>query len=226
MRVFDLRTGRSCERDDAQAIELARAELKDGHGVISPTDTVFGLLADARNRASVAQIATIKQRASSTPPPVLIDSVEMATSLVNEDRRPLFARIAELWPGPLSVVIDVDRSLGESVNPGIGTVALRVPAPAWLRALCSDLPLAASSANLHGQPTPSEVTEVIAGLRGADNDLHPWLTLALDRAASGAVASTVIDLSVDPPRVLRHGALPCAEVRHYLPQLECRHAQP
>ncbi|MCL5973132.1 MAG: L-threonylcarbamoyladenylate synthase [Ferrimicrobium sp.] len=223
MRIFDLRTGRSFDRSERAAIDWARSELREGHGIICPTDTVFGLIADARDPEAVANIARLKGREASTPPPVLVESVTAAQALAGGAGAPLLAKVSDLWPGPLSVVVDVEDPLGRIINPDRATVALRVPAIGWLRQLSQDLPLAASSANRHGRPTPVEVTEVIAEFIDFLDEQDPWLTLALDLGVAGSIASTVLDLTQQPPRVLRHGAVTCELLRRYLTDLECIH---
>ncbi|WP_298209853.1 L-threonylcarbamoyladenylate synthase [Ferrimicrobium sp.] len=217
MVVYDLRTGHVWERDEAAAIEWARSELRDGRCVIAPTDTVFGLLADARNPLAVAHIAHIKGRTSATPPPVLIDSVAMAERLATPPMRQPLLRIADLWPGPLSVIVDIEDPLGRSVNPVLGTAALRVPAVPWLRALCRDLPLAASSANRHGIATATRVEEVIESLCSGAH--FSYLTLAIDYGTVGSTGSTVIDMTRQPPTVVRQGALAYDVIAKRLPGL-------
>lgn len=220
MLVYNLRSGRIVERDESAAIEWVRSELRDGQCVIAPTDTVIGLLADARNPLAVANIARIKGRTSATPAPVLIDSVAMAVRLATPAMMGPLSRIADLWPGPLSVIVDIDDPLGEAVNPTVGTAALRVPAVPWLRALCRDMPLAASSANRHGVATETSVKGAIAALTAGSYDAP--LTLAIDPlgdGAAGTIASTVVDLTCQPPTIVRQGALAYEVVAERLPGL-------
>jgi L-threonylcarbamoyladenylate synthase len=222
VRVFDLRTGFIFEREKAASIAWARSELNAGHCIICPTDTVFGLLANARDAEAVARIAKIKGRTSATPPPVLIDSVATAKRLVTPAVWRSLESIIDLWPGPLSVIVETDDPLGRTVNPLKGTVALRVPALDWLREMCLDLPLAASSANRHGMPTPTEIEPVITSLTetidggglGATG-----LTLAVDYGSVGAVGSTVIDLTSEPPTMVREGKLSYDMLLGRLPEL-------
>ena len=222
VRVFDLRTGRIFEREKAASIAWVRSELNAGHCIICPTDTVFGLLANARDAEAVARIAKIKGRSSATPPPVLIDSVATARRLVTSAVLRSLESIVDLWPGPLSVIVETDDPLGRAVNPLKGTVVLRVPALDWLREMCLDLPLAASSANRHGMPTPTEIVAVITSLTetidgggiGATG-----LTLAVDYGSVGAVGSTVIDLTSEPPTMVREGQLSYDTLLGRLPEL-------
>jgi L-threonylcarbamoyladenylate synthase len=210
VRVFDLYTGRVYERDKAASIAWAKSELSAGHCIICPTDTVFGILANARDAEAVARIAQIKGRTSTTPPPVLVDSVVTAKRLVTPAIWRSLESIVDLWPGPLSVIVETDDPLGRVVNPLEGTVALRVPALDWLRELCLDLPIAASSANRHGMPTPTEIEAVIASLAGdagGSGFRVAGLTLAIDQGAVGAIGSTVIDLTSEPPVMVREGTL-------------------
>jgi L-threonylcarbamoyladenylate synthase len=224
VRVFDLRTGCIYEREKAASIAWARSELNAGRCIICPTDTVFGLLASARDAEAVARIAKIKGRTSATPPPVLIDSVATAERLVTPAVWRSLESIIGLWPGPLSVIVETDDPLGRAVNPLKGTVALRVPALDWLRELCLDLPLAASSANRHGMPTPTEIEAVITSLAdtvGGGGGLGATgLTLAVDYGGAGAIGSTVIDLTSEPARMVREGKLSYDTLLSRLPDLQ------
>ncbi len=222
VRVFDLRTGCVYERDRTASIAWARSELNAGHCIICPTDTVFGLLANARDAKAVARIAQIKGRTSATPPPVLIDSVATAKRLVTAVAWRSLESIIDLWPGPLSVIVETDDPLARAVNPLKGTVALRVPALDWLREMCLDLPLAASSANRHGIPTATEIKLVISSLDegvGGGTLGATGLTLAVDYGSVGTVGSTVIDLTTQPPAMVREGALSYDTLVRRLPEL-------
>lgn len=222
VRVFDLQSGGVFEREEAAAIAWARSELSAGHCIVSPTDTVFGILASARDAEAVARIAQLKGRTSATPPPVLVDSIAAVKRLVSPITWGSLESIADLWPGPLSVVVSTDDPLGVAVNPQAGTVALRVPALDWLRELCLDLPLAASSANRHGMPTPIEIESTIQALGGTvcnGGFRAEGLSLAIDHGVVGSLGSTVVDLTSEQPTMVREGALSYDALRDRLPGL-------
>ena len=200
---------------DSDAIAMIRSEIVAGHCVICSTDTVFGILADARCAEPVATIAKIKLREARNPPPVIVSSLDEALSIANRSYRPQLMRLSEFWPGPLSVVVEVERLVSRAVNPVGGSVALRVPAPRFLGQLTNGLPLAATSANLHSLATEPELDAVVEQLQGG----HPpaglealGLRLAVDFGVETTRASTIVDLTSETPMVIREGEIPGSKV--------------
>ncbi|GAB1694120.1 L-threonylcarbamoyladenylate synthase [Krasilnikovia sp. M28-CT-15] len=183
--------------DDA-GIRRAVRLLRAGSVVAFPTETVYGLGADATSADAIAEIYRLKQRPSWNPLIVHVADVAQARALAR--RWPAVAEeLADrFWPGPLTVV--VERAAG---LPGdLDTVALRIPAhPVALRLLReSGLALAAPSANRSESISPTTAQHVLASL--------PEVPLVLDGGpAACGIESTVVDLTVSPPRLLRPGAL-------------------
>ncbi len=180
--------------DDHRALDAAEWALRSGGVVVLPSDTVYGLAAlpDGLDR-----VLALKDRPESVPFAVLVADVEQAASLgrLSGTAR----RLADaFWPGPLTIVL-------ERLD-GSGTVGVRCPAHAFVRALAARVgPLPTTSANRHGEPTPPTAEAAAAALTG-DVDL------VVDGGACGAVASTVVDATVDPPAVLREGAVPSTAI--------------
>jgi len=183
------------------ALEQAVETLQRGELVAFPTDTVYGLGAHAFQPAAVLRLYAVKDRPSRRPIPLLLPE-PAAMLAVCADIPPLAWQIAErFWPGGLSLVLRRGPRVPDAVTAGGPTVAVRVPDHPLVRELCRRLgaPLATTSANRHGQPDPATAGEVEAALAGR-------IPMILDGGPSpGGVASTVLDLTVSPPVVLRHG---------------------
>jgi L-threonylcarbamoyladenylate synthase len=195
---------------DEAGISAAAALLASGGLVGLPTETVYGLAADAFNAVACASIFEVKARPTFDP---LIVHIADATwlprvadlSALSAERRALLDRLcARFWPGPLTLVLPKAAALPGIVTSGLGTVAVRVPAHpvalALLRAVGT--PLAAPSANRFGELSPTKPQHVVLGL-------GPAVTLVLDGGpCSVGVESSIVDLSGDVPLLLRPGGLP------------------
>ncbi|MBC8363968.1 MAG: threonylcarbamoyl-AMP synthase [Actinobacteria bacterium] len=180
-------------------VAIAAAELRAGRPVVLPTDTVYGVAAPVGDAAAVADIFRRKGRDGAKPMAVLVADAAQAAVLTDAD----LGILADFWPGPLTVV--VRRAPGAELNLGPGvdrldTVGLRCPDHDLIRALAAEVgPLATTSANRSGEATPTTAVEAAAGLGG---DL-----LAIDGGLCNGVPSTVVDLTVEPARILREGAI-------------------
>lgn len=178
-------------------MEAAIGALLDGGVVVAPTDTVYGLLARATDAEAVASVFAWKRRPPDVPPPVIV--AEPGDLGRWGDPGPVARRLADRhWPGPVTLV--VRRRPGDGLHLGAPspTVGLRCPADTLLVTLARAVePLVATSANLHGEPTPATAAAVVGqlGFRG----------VVLRRDPCGGVASTVVDCTTQPARVLRRG---------------------
>lgn len=171
--------------------------------VAFPTETYYGLGADAREPDAVRRIFEVKERPESKPLLVLVDSVSMAESLAEEIPSRARALIERHWPGALTLVFRARPTLPSEVTAGTGTVGVRMPghpvAIALVRAFAG--PVTAPSANRSGDPPPTNAGQVLAAFEGR-------IELVLDGGeTAGGPPSTVVDVTVDPPRVLRAGAV-------------------
>ncbi len=195
-----------CRADDdlrVAGLEAAHAALTAGELVVLPTDTVYGLAADAFSPAAVQRLLDAKGRDRSMPPPVLVGAASTLEALVAELPTWL-RRLTEVeWPGPLTVVCRQQPSLSWDLGETHDTVAVRMPDdPVTLALLRRTGPLAVSSANLTGQPAATTVQE-------ARTMLGDKVSVYLDGGPSrGGVPSTILDTTGTAPRVLRQGALP------------------
>ena len=183
------------------AFDRAVAALRRGEPVAFPTDTVYGVGAHAFSPEAVQRLYLVKERPAHLPIPVLLPDARVMET-VCADVPPLAWEVAaRFWPGGLSLVLRRAPMLPDAVTAGGPTVAVRVPDHPLVRELCRCLgaPLAATSANLHGWPDPILAAEVQAALGGR-------ISLILDGGpCAGGVASTVLDLTVSPPLILRRG---------------------
>jgi L-threonylcarbamoyladenylate synthase len=195
-------------RPDDSSIARAASVLRRGGLVAFPTETVYGLGANALDAAAVARVFKAKGRPSTNPLIVHVAGVEQVTQ-VAADWPEVAARLAErFWPGPLTLVLPKRPELPDIVTAGGPTVAVRVPAHPVARALLKEagVPVAAPSANLSTELSPTTAAHVLRGLDGR-------IDLILDGGpTSGGLESTVLDVTADPPRLLRPGLITRAQI--------------
>jgi len=195
-------------RVDAAAPDLgvmgqAAQVLRNGGLLAFPTETFYGLGAAGLDAVAVRRVFAVKGRPASMPLLLLVDSRAMAASVATEIPPRASELMARHWPGALTLVLAAAPGVPAEVTAGTGTVGVRVPAHAVARALVRALgePVTAPSANPTGAPPPVTAGEVLAQLGGA-------IDLILDAGATpGGTPSTVLDVTVDPPRVIRQGAV-------------------
>lgn len=173
--------------------------------VVLPTDTVYGLGADAFSPQAVAALLAAKGRGRQMPPPVLIAGLGTLDGLALDVPTAARALAAAFWPGALTLVVRAQPSLAWDLGETGGTVALRVPDhPVAIELLARTGPLAVSSANRTGMPAATTAEQ-------AAEQLGDAVELYLDAgAAPGGVASTIVDATGGPLRVLRAGAIDLA----------------
>jgi L-threonylcarbamoyladenylate synthase len=192
----------------------AKAALTRSGLVVLPTDTVYGLAADAFDPAAVRRLLRAKGRGRSMPVPVLIaatDTLRALTTGLNEDARAL---AADFWPGGLTLICRQQPSLQWDLGDSRSTVAVRMPDNADTLALIGETgPLAVSSANLTGKPPATTVEEARAMLGDA-------VDVYLDGGPVRGTASTIVDATGDVLKIVRAGALTAAEIRSVVPTVE------
>ena len=178
------------ESECDEAVSAATLAVNRGELVVIPTDTVYGIGADAFDAAAVAALLAAKGRDRSMPPPVLISSATTLDALASQVPEWARALVQEFWPGPLTLVCHQQGSLNWDLGETLGTVAVRVPDhPVALAVLERTGPLAVSSANSHGLPAARDVDEaqemrpaVLSELRvlaSANFDSQPLLCVVL-----------------------------------------------
>ena len=205
-----------CVRADAQAISRGAALLRAGQVVAFPTETVYGLGADATCAEAVRRIFAAKERPADNPLIVHVAEAVQVVPLVRhlDDRAHLLMR--HFWPGPLTLVLPRLPRVCEAVSPGLDTVSVRLPAHPVARALirAAGLPIAAPSANRSGRPSPTTAAHVLTDMRGR-------IPLILDDGPCAVgVESTVLDVSGGVPVVLRPGGITVEMLRAVLGEVQ------
>jgi L-threonylcarbamoyladenylate synthase len=191
------------EVPDPEVIRRAGELIRHGGLVAFPTETVYGLAADAFNVQAVARVFEVKGRPADNPLPVQIASRDDASMLAAEIPDSARKLMDAFFPGPLTIVLHASPRLPRLVTAGTGKVGIRMPDHPVAIALIRQTgrPIVAPSANVSGQPPPTTAEEVLAHLGGK-------IDMVLDAGPSRlGIASTVIDLTESPPRVLRVGSL-------------------
>jgi L-threonylcarbamoyladenylate synthase len=189
-------------RPEPAALERAAGMLRTAGLVAFPTETFYGLGAAALDGRAVRAICALKGRPESKPLLVLVDSVTMveALAVVTERARDLMARY---WPGALTLVLPARPGVPAEVTAGTGTVGVRLSPHLVARGLVQALggPVTAPSANPAGAPPPTTVAAVLRYFPAG-------LALVLDGGpTTGGPPSTVLDVTLDPPRLIREGAV-------------------
>ena len=195
-------------RPDPSAVAKAVDVLKAGGIIVFPTETYYALGADAYQEAAVRRIFDIKQRPENKPMILLIAGREALNRLVADIPHTAEILIKKFWPGPLTLVFNASPSLPPALLGGTGKVAIRLPAHRLIRDLvvALDGPLTGTSLNLSGRPSISDPRDVYAfGREKVD--------LILDGGSTpGGAPSTLVDITVEPPRILREGRIPSREI--------------
>ena len=186
----------------------AAASLRKGDLAVIPTDTVYGLAADAFSPPAVTGLLTAKGRGRLMPPPVLVGTVRAATALVEDLSAFGKDLIDEFWPGGLTLVMRANRNLIWDLGDTKGTVAVRMPLHELALELLKETgPLAVSSANRSGSPPATTAADAEAQLGDA-------VAVYLDGGpCSGDVPSTIVDLTGVVPKLLRRGVISVARLR-------------
>src|SRR5215468_4645781 len=204
----------STEEERETAIEAAAQAVQRGALVVLPTDTVYGIGADAFDHKAVQALLDAKGRGREMPPPVLISSATTLDALAARVPSYVAALTEAFWPGPLTLVCEQQPSLTWDLGETRGTVAIRMPDHEVALALLERTgPLAVSSANLSGLPAATEAA-------AAEGMLGDSVEVVLDGGPSPkGEASTILDVRASQPRVLRLGALTVAELDSVLEPL-------
>ncbi len=195
---------------DADGSESAAFFLGTGEPVVIPTDTVYGLAVDPTLPGASQLMFEAKRRGRDLPVAVLVSDGRQGWSLAVEPAPAALDLAARWWPGPLTLVVPRAPGWPADLGDVATTVGLRCPDHAWVRALCARVgPLAVTSANLHGDPTPGTA-------RAAGELFDGWTHLVVDGGTLPGKASTVVDCTVDPPQVLRQGAITALQIQEAL----------
>ena len=215
-------TARVINLDDDAALGDAATAVREGKCIVIPTDTVYGIGADAFDADAVQGLLDAKERGRDMPPPVLIAEPVMLRAIADDVPEAAFALAKAFWPGALTLIVKAQPKGGLQLGETGGTVAVRVPDHDGTRALLRRTgPLAVSSANVSGQPAATTCQE-------ARDQLGDRVAVYLDGGpAAGTVASTIVDFAAQAEgRVLRLGALSLEQLREVAPDVREPVAEP
>jgi L-threonylcarbamoyladenylate synthase len=199
----------------AEGLQEAQAALRRGQLVVLPTDTVYGIAAEAFDPIAVDRLLAAKGRGRDMPPPVLVGTVRAAIALIQELGEMGKDLIDEFWPGGLTLIFKSSPTLVWDIGETKGTVAIRMPLHAVALGLLKKTgPLAVSSANYSGQPPATTADEAVAQLGDS-------VAVYLDGGScAGDVPSTIVDLTGSVPRLLRPGVIPPDRLREVVPLVD------
>ena len=201
---------------DASGLERAAEILRSGGLVAIPTETVYGLGANGLDEGAVARIFEVKGRPQDNPLILHVAGAEDLEKWCRDIPEEAWALTEKFWPGPLTLVLARREAVPLRVTAGLDTVAMRCPDHPLTREVLrlAGLPVAAPSANLSGKPSTTTATHCV-------HDLWGKVEAILDGGPCRVgVESTILDLSVAPPRVLRPGGVTLEQLRSVLPETE------
>ncbi len=204
----------------AEDISRAGSLLRDGQLVGIPTETVYGLAANAFDGEAVASIFAAKGRPMDNPLIVHISRLEQLGDIVSCVPEAAVALAAEHWPGPLTIVMPKGENIPDEVSCGLDTVGVRMPSHAAARAIidAAGVPLAAPSANLSGSPSPTTAAHVMADMDGR-------IAAVVDGGeCSVGLESTVVSVCGEVPQLLRPGAITPAMIEAAAGAVNINHA--
>lgn len=196
-------------------IDRAGEIIKKGGLVAFPTDTVYGLGADAYNPKAVLKVFKVKNRPLNQPLPLLISSKDSLTEVSSKIPDEVYRVIDEAWPGPLTVIVKKSGKVPREVTGGGDKVGVRIPAHPVALNLISEVnsPLTGPSANIHGKPSPITAKHV-------EEDLYGKINAIIDGGeALLGLESTVVDFTTTPPTLIRPGMFEVEKLREIIGEL-------
>ena len=193
---------------EPESLSEAAAVIKQGGVIVFPTRCLYGLGADAMNPDAVERIIEIKQRPQDNPILVLIDSENQLEMLVEKIPPTADAIMEAFWPGRVTLVFDARDTLPDSLTAQSGKIGVRLPGHPVAAAMVRQVkgPLTGTSANLSGRPGCYRLPDL-------DPQIAGQVDLVLDAGAlQGGVGSTVVDVTEEPPRILREGEVTAGQI--------------
>jgi L-threonylcarbamoyladenylate synthase len=191
-------------------LQTAANLISEGHVVAFPTETVYGLGADAKNIMAIKKTFELKGRPSDNPLIVHVCSVNQAEEITQNLPEDFYKLAENFWPGPLSIIVEKNQSVPDAVTAGLNTVAVRMPDhPLALKLIQLTGPLTAPSANKSGKPSPTKPAHLVQDY----GDTLPILNGGNTRIG---LESTILDLTSEQPEILRPGAITALEIQNVL----------
>lgn len=203
-------------KPDKNKICIAANIIKKGGLVAFPTETVYGLGADALNSKAVLALFKAKKRPLDNPPIVHVSDLKEVYKLAEKVPNKAEKLMKKFWPGPLTLIFRRSSIVPDVTVASLNTVAIRMPKHNVALALIkeSNCPIAAPSANIAGKPSPTTAQHVLEDLKGR-------IDAVLDAGSTKiGVESTVLDVTVDPPQILRPGGTSFEELKKVLSEVE------
>ena len=200
------------DNPDINLIEIAAYTIRNGGLVAFPTETVYGIGANSFNERAIMKIFQAKGRPQDNPLIIHVSDIKTVNELV--DKIPVKAKILmdKFWPGPLTLIFKKSSKVPIANTAGLDTVAIRMPSNkiAYLLIKEAGVPISAPSANISGRPSPTDAVHVIEDLEGK-------VDIIIDGGSCDVgVESTVIDLTVETPMILRPGAITKAMIEKFI----------
>ena len=211
-RYFDLRDTKGQQKEIEDKIGAAAKILRDGGLVGIPTETVYGLGANGLNPDAVGRIFAAKGRPQDNPLILHIPSADWLERYCVDIPDTAYALAERFWPGPLTMVLRRKRVVPDVVTAGLDTVGMRCPAHPVCRAIlaAADVPVAAPSGTTSGRPSPTNMADMLEDMDGKIDGIVDGGPCAV------GVESTIVDLTVMPPRLLRPGGVTLEQLRDAL----------
>ncbi len=202
-------------KDNQKGISSAAEILKSGGVVAIPTETVYGLAANAFDSDAVAKIFKAKGRPQDNPLIVHIADMSALSQIARNIPEVALKCAEKFWPGPFTMVLEKTDKIGDCISPSLDTVAVRMPQNKVALEIIrqSGLPLAAPSANTSGSPSPTTALHVESDLSGRID------AIVYSGECAVGVESTVVSFATKPPRLLRPGAVTLEQLRELVPDI-------
>jgi len=204
------------DNPEIEKIKRAAEVIRCGGTVAFPTETVYGLGANALDEQAIDKIFKAKGRPQDNPLIVHISEISQLDELVESIPEKAFLLMEKFWPGPLTLIFNRSSKVPDKITGGLSTVAIRMPNHAIALQLIkySNLPIAAPSANISGKPSPTESSHVI-------EDLFGKIDIVIDGGSTGVgLESTVLDVSSEIPVILRPGGVTFEQLLTIFPKVE------
>ncbi len=200
---------------EKSVVASAAGIIQRGGVIVYPTETLYGIGADARNAVAIRKVVAAKKRHDAKPVLVLADSLEMVQTLTAEIPASAIALIKRFWPGPLTIVFKAAPGIPQEITQGRGTIGIRIPDNRFCIELvrtCS-CPITSTSANISGEPAHRTLGDIRQAL-GSGIDLY------VDAGTlPESKPSTVLSIAENPPKLIREGVISFEEVQSVLPQI-------
>ncbi len=205
----------NAEAPEPWVLEEAARVITSGGVIVYPTETLYGVGADALDEKAVGKVLAAKKRQDNKPILVIVHSVEQLGELVAEIPPPAIQLMEKFWPGPLTIVFKAKPGLPLELTQGSETIGVRIPSNTFCLELLRrcDCPLTSTSANISGEPMQRTIAEI-------RTTLNVGIDLFIDAGTlPESKPSTVVSAAVSPPKLTREGVISLHELQAVLPQL-------